>query len=129
LNGNGGRNGRKATDASRSKDDLVFLRHVLDALDAVLEFSKGLDETGFKEDKLIQAGVIQKLEVMGEATKRLSAKFKVGHPEVAWRRIAGMRDKLIHDYLGVDLDLVWRVVQKDLPELRRKIKAILDIKK
>jgi uncharacterized protein with HEPN domain len=107
----------------------VFLRHVLDALDAVLEFSKGLDETDFKKDKLIQAGVIQKLEVMGEATKRLSAKFKVGHPEVAWRRIAGMRDKLIHDYLGVDLDLVWRVVQNDLPELRRKIKAILDIKK
>jgi hypothetical protein len=68
---------------------------------------------------------LRNLEVIGEAVKQRSAEFKDAHPEVPWRRIAGLRDKLIHDYFGVNLELVWDVVIQDVPRLRVQIEAML----
>jgi uncharacterized protein with HEPN domain len=68
---------------------------------------------------------VRNLEVIGEAVKNVSADLRTRHPDVPWRRIAGMRDKMIHEYFGVDPRLVWAVVENDLPELARKIESIL----
>jgi uncharacterized protein with HEPN domain len=69
---------------------------------------------------------VRNLEIIGEATKRLSTPFKDAHPDISWKPIAGMRDKLVHDYFGVDLRLVWDVVERDLPALTLKAAQILE---
>jgi uncharacterized protein with HEPN domain len=72
-----------------------------------------------------QDATMRQLEIIGEATKRLSEETRSKHPDVPWRRIAGLRDVLTHDYMGVDLEAVWEVTQRDLPELEAKIRVIL----
>ena len=72
-----------------------------------------------------QDAVIRQLEIVGEATKRLSSDLRVRYPEVPWRRIAGLRDVLIHDYMGVDIVAVWQITQKDLPSFKEQVQLIL----
>lgn len=104
--------------------DVAYLEHIADAIRRIRIYTK--DGRGaFESDLLIQDGVIRNLEVIGEATKRLSANLRQSHPEVPWQRMAGMRGVLIHNYLGVDLRLVWDVVPHRLPELQIQIDSIL----
>jgi uncharacterized protein with HEPN domain len=74
---------------------------------------------------LVQDGVIRQIEIIGEATKRLSKETKENHSDIPWKDIAGMRDKLIHDYFGVDIDAVWDTVKKDIPTLKKRIGALV----
>ena len=76
-------------------------------------------------DRKTQDAVVRNLEIIGEAVKRLSPDLTGAHVDIPWRQIAGMRDKLIHDYFGVDLDLVWGVVEQELPALRTRLAAML----
>lgn len=106
-----------------SRDDL-YLRHLQDAIDKIERYvAVGYDE--FMHVSHWQDAVIRQLEIIGEAVKRLSPEATQRHPDIPWRRIAGMRDVLIHDYAGVDLEAVWQVAQADLPNLRRAIEALV----
>jgi len=107
------------------KDDSVYLRHIFDAISRIEEYSQNIDYKDFMNNHLIQDGVIRQIEVMGEATKRLSSEIRESHSEIPWKDIAGMRDKLIHDYLGVDLDAVWETVQNDIPALKNRLRDLI----
>lgn len=108
------------------KNDTVFLHHILDAICQIEEYTAGVNYGEFLEKRLIQDAVVRQLEIIGEATKNLSSDTKEYHPQIPWKEIAGMRDKLIHVYFGVDLREVWNTAKRDLPDLKEVVNMILD---
>ena len=102
----------------------AYLLHALDAIDAVLEYTQD-GRNAFFADRKTQDAVIRNIEVLGQAVKSLSAETRAHDGSIPWRQIAGMRDKLIHEYFGVDLALVWDVVERELPSRRPKVGALL----
>jgi uncharacterized protein with HEPN domain len=108
-----------------SKDE-VYLRHILDAILAIEQFIGVKEKNEFLQDKLLQAGAVRELEVIGEAAKKLSPAAQERAPEIPWKSIAGMRDKLIHDYFSVDLEAVWKTLQEDLPLLKQAVMKLLE---
>lgn len=107
------------------KDEAVYLRHILDAISTIADYLLDVDEGRFKSVKLIQDGTIRQIEIIGEAVRHVSSEVRNDHPEVPWEDIAGMRDKLIHGYFGVDLEKVWLTVLEDLPVLQKQVVQIL----
>ncbi len=110
----------------KPRDEAIYLHHVLDAIAKIEEYLTNYDENDFHKTSLVQDGVIRQLMIIGEAIKQLSPDFRQQHPQVPWKDIAGMRDKLVHDYLGVDLDEVWLTTQDDLPNLKSDVTNMLD---
>ena len=110
------------------KDDRIYLQHIRDAITRILTYTaSGRD--AFLATPQAQDAVIRQLEIIGEAVKHLSAELRQQHPDIPWKRIAGMRDEMIHEYFGVDLNIVWNVVGQHLPAFSQGIERLLrDIK-
>ena len=105
------------------KDDNVFIKDIIERIYRIESYTKG-GKDEFFQSLLIQDGVIRSCEVIGEAVKLLSMELRQNHSEIPWRQIAGFRDVLIHDYMGIDLDEVWNVVEINLSDLKDKILVI-----
>lgn len=103
--------------------DLAYLDFILDAIDRIEDYTRDGRARLFG-DRMVQDAVLRNLQTLSEATSRLSESARSQHPEIPWRVIAGFRNVLTHDYLGINLDLVWPVVEEQLPNLKRAILAI-----
>ena len=106
------------------KDDLAYIEHILDCIRKINEFSNGLSFKEFKTNEMVQDAIIRNIEIIGEASKKISKDTKQTYYKIPWKEIAGMRDKLIHDYLGVDVSVVWKTIQQDIPALEKLISEI-----
>jgi uncharacterized protein with HEPN domain len=94
---------------------------MLESILAIEEYTKDISEDKFCSDRLIQDAVVRRLEIIGEAAKNVDTDFRNRYPQIPWKKIAGMRDIVAHEYFGVRLDRIWDVVKEDLPELREII--------
>ena len=108
------------------KDSVIFIEHIIDCIVQIRTYTKGVSHADFMSNRMIQDAVIRNFEVIGEATKKVDETVKIKFPNIEWKKIAGMRDKLIHNYMGVDLWAVWKVVEDILPDLETDIRKILD---
>lgn len=106
------------------KDVSAYLRHIFEAIAKVEKYTRG-GRKKFMEDTMIQDSVIRNLEIIGEAAKNLPADLRKSYPKVPWRSITGMRNVLIHEYFGVDLGIVWKVVTQRIPVLKGHVIAML----
>jgi uncharacterized protein with HEPN domain len=109
------------------KDDLIYIRHISDAVEKIVDYTNELTKKDFIASSKTQDAVIRQFEIIGEATKHLSKKFRDRNPDVPWKKLAGLRDKLIHDYMGVDILAIWKSIEIDLPPLRKQIIQLLNI--
>jgi uncharacterized protein with HEPN domain len=103
-----------------------YLRHILVEANFLVDRSGNVTVEAFLADETLRRAFVRSLEIIGEAAKKVPEDFRTAYPEVEWRAMAGMRDRLIHNYFGVDFELVWDVVRNRIPELRRQIAAILE---
>lgn len=107
------------------RDDRERVKDMLDALERIRRYSvRG--EAVFRSDELVQVWFVRHLQVLGEAARALSPAFRDGHPGVPWAEIIGMRHVIVHEYFGIDLDIVWGVVERDLPRLEAALRDTLD---
>lgn len=106
------------------RDDSLYLQHIRDSIERIATYLDGVDHDQFMNTPLVQDGVIRQLQIIGEAVKRISAPLRQSQPDIPWQDMAGMRDKLTHDYMGVDLTTVWLTATEDLPILEGKIRDL-----
>ena len=106
------------------KDNGAYLRHIRDALDDISTYTSAGRDAFFAE-RMRQDATLRKLEIIGQAVKNLSDETKSREPDIPWKQIAGLRDKVIHDYFGVNLEIVWAVVEKELPRLEQAVRRLL----
>ena len=108
------------------KDSKIFLKHILESIAEIEKNTENISKNKFLKTIQIQDAIIRRLEIIGEATRHLPASLKTKNPDIPWKKIAGIRDILIHGYFTIDLDLVWQTTKKDLPLLKKQILELLE---
>jgi len=108
------------------RDCRLYLRDILAAVGSIETFTAGMEFEAFKTDDKTVSAVLRKFEIIGEATKQIPAEIRRNYSHVPWKEMAGMRDRLIHFYFGVDYQLVWAVIKQRLPQLKSWVQEILD---
>ncbi len=103
---------------------IIFCKHIVQNIEKIESFTKGISKENLISDELKQYAVVRALEIIGEAAKNISASSKKEHHEIPWKEIIGSRDKMIHNYFGVDLNIIWNIIQNDLPDLKKKLEKI-----
>ena len=106
------------------KDINIFLEHILESIHLIEDYIKGRNKSEFLKLTQLQDSVIRRIEIIGEAIKNIPDDFRETYPKIPWKQIIGMRDILIHQYFGIDLNLTWEVIEKDLPKLKNQIITI-----
>ena len=108
---------------SKRPTDLL-LDDIRESIDRIEEYTEGMSLEDFSKDRKSVDAVARNLQIIGEAANRLPDEFKKSHSNIEWHKVVGMRHRIVHEYFGVDIQIVWRVLQKDLPELRRSLSRI-----
>ncbi len=108
-----------------SLSSLEYLQHILDEMAYLTDRAKGLNKDEFIQDETLKRAFVRSLEIIGEATKNVSAELRQKYSHIDWRAMAGMRDRLIHRYFGIDYDIVWDVVTNKVPLLQQEIRQII----
>jgi uncharacterized protein with HEPN domain len=108
------------------KNNIIYIENILDALVSIKKYTDGLEESDFLKNEMVQDAVIRKFEIIGEATKRISKEFRSEHSHILWSQMAGMRDKLIHNYNDVDYWIVWKAAKEDVPLLEEQLRKLLN---
>ncbi len=109
-----------------NKEKGVYLEDILESIDWIMEYIEGIDEEAFTGNQQLQDAVVRRLEIIGEAVKGIPEEVKEGNPDVPWRKIAGLRDILIHSYSNVNTARVWKIIEDDMPALRARVADIVD---
>lgn len=107
------------------KDNNVFLKHISDEVNYIVKVTETIKHADLLGDETLKRAVLRSLEIIGEASKNFSKDFKEKHNDVQWKEISGLRDKLIHDYFGIDWEIVWDVVKNEIPALKDKLEKII----
>ena len=107
------------------KNDEIRLRHILDAVREAVAFSEGRSRSDLDKNRMLSLSLVRLLEIIGEASRGISEEIRLAHPEIAWKKMTGMRDRLIHGYFDVNLDVVWETVTQDLPPLIAQLEKSL----
>jgi len=107
------------------RDDTVYLRHILDAIELFREYTKGMTENEFLGNTMAHDAVVRQIEILGEAARNISEEYKNKHSKLPWGKMIGIRNKIIHEYFNINYAIVWDTVKDDLPYLKKAIKQIL----
>lgn len=107
------------------KDPKIFLNHIIESIGRIEDDISILSKEKFLKSATIQDAVVRRLEIIGEAVRNIPDSFRKEYDEIPWKKIAGLRDVLIHEYFGVDMDLVWKIIKKEIPKLKKQILNIL----
>lgn len=102
----------------------LLIEDILSAITRIEHYAAGLSEENFLSDRKTTDAVVRNLEIIGEATNRLPIEFKDKHSDVEWPKIVGMRHRIVHDYFDVDLEIVWQILQKDLPQFKNRLQQL-----
>ena len=106
------------------KETIIFIEHILECIEIIESYAKGVKEQDFLTDLKLQDAIIRRLEIIGEAVKNIPKSTQAKYPDVMWKEMAGMRDVLIHHYFGISLKITWKILEKDIVPLKKQILRI-----
>ena len=106
-------------------EDIIRLKHMLDAAKKAIEFTKGKNEAEIAKDEKLSFAIVRLIEIIGEAAKNISEEVRRKNPDIPWKEIAGTRDRLVHGYFDVDLEIVGKIITKDLPDLIQSLEKLI----